>query len=79
MIAMGCPLNAVFKNKITHRLTRPVGRPSLTKVKRFFEEFQYQAACWVKERRVVAKIERHPREPFPRVGFIVINLPMEPH
>jgi hypothetical protein len=24
--------------------------------------------------RVVAKVERHPGEPYPRVGFIVINL-----
>jgi hypothetical protein len=27
---------------------------------------------------VIAKIEWHPRELFPRVGFIVTNLPMEP-
>ncbi|MCQ0091511.1 transposase [Roseovarius sp. M141] len=52
--------------------------PSLTKVKRFFEEFEYQAASWDKERRVIAKIEWHPGELFPRVGFIVTNLPMEP-
>ena len=31
-----------------------------------------------KERRVIAKIEWHPGELFPRVGFIVTNLPMEP-
>jgi hypothetical protein len=29
-------------------------------------------------RRVIAKIEWHPGELFPRVGFIVTNLPMEP-
>lgn len=28
--------NNVLREKIAHRLTRPVGRPSLTKVKRFF-------------------------------------------
>ena len=76
--AIRLPANAVLKDKIAHRLTRPVGRPSLTKVKRFFEEFEYQAASWDKERRVIAKIEWHPGELFPRVGFIVTNLPMEP-
>ena len=35
------PANAVLREKIVHRLTRPVGRPSLTKVKRFFEDFHY--------------------------------------
>jgi hypothetical protein len=55
-----------------------VGRPSLTKVKRFYEDFEYQAASWDKPRRVIAKIEWHPGELFPRVGFIVTNLPMEP-
>jgi hypothetical protein len=34
--AIRLPTNAVLRGKITHRLTRPVGRPSLTKVKRFF-------------------------------------------
>ena len=70
--------NAVLQGCIARRLTRPVGRPSKTKVKRFYEEFQYQAASWGKERRVIAKIEWHPGELFPKVGFIVTNLPMEP-
>jgi hypothetical protein len=35
-----------LREKIAHRLTRPVGRPSQTKVKRFFEDFDYQAASW---------------------------------
>ena len=55
-----------------------MGRPSLTKVKRFFEDFHYQAMYWDKELRVIAKIEWHPGELFPRVGFIVTNLSMEP-
>ncbi len=55
-----------------------MGRPSLTKVKRFYEDFEDQAAAWGKERRVIAKVEWHPGELFPRVGFIVTNLPMEP-
>ncbi|MBC8270348.1 MAG: IS1380 family transposase [Rhodospirillaceae bacterium] len=70
--------NAVLEGCIAHRLTRPVGRPSKTKVKRFYEDFQYQAQSWDKPRRVIAKIEWHPGELFPKVGFIVTNLPMEP-
>jgi hypothetical protein len=50
----------------------------LIKVKRFLKDFHYQAASWGKERRVIANIEWHPGELFPRVDFIVINLPMEP-
>ena len=33
---------------------------------------------WDRERRVIAKVEWHPGELLPRVGFIVTNLPMEP-
>ena len=69
----------MLKEKIAHRLTRPVGRPSLTKVKRFFEDFQYQAASWDKERRVIANIEWRPGDLFPRFGLIVANLLMEPN
>ncbi|WP_371061395.1 IS1380 family transposase [Rhodosalinus sp. 5P4] len=76
--AIRLPTNAVLREKIAHQLTRPVGRPSKTKVKRFYEDFQYQAQSWDKPRSVIAKIEWHPGELFPRVGFIVTNLPMEP-
>ena len=76
--AIRLPANNVLREKIAHRLTRPVGRPSQTKVKRFYEDFEYRAASWDKPRRVIAKIEWHPGELFPRVAFIVTNLPMEP-
>ncbi len=76
--AIRLPANAVLREKIAHRLTRPVGRPSQTKVKRFYEEFSYQAQSWESERRVIAKIEWHPGELFPRVGFVVTNLAMDP-
>ena len=76
--AIRLPANNVLREKIAHRLTRPVGRPSQTKVKRFYEDFDYQAASWDKPRRVIAKIEWHPGELFPRDGFIVTNLPMDP-
>lgn len=70
--------NAILERSIAHRLTRPVGRPSKTKVKRIYEDFDYQAQSWGRPRRVVAKIEWHPGELFPRVGFIVTNMTGEP-
>ncbi|MDP6954102.1 MAG: transposase [Alphaproteobacteria bacterium] len=36
--------------------------------------FSYQAGSWDRKRRVVAKVEWHPGELYPRVGFIVTNL-----
>src|SRR5216684_939165 len=39
-----------------------------------YKGFLYQAASWKTARRVVAKIEFHFGELFPRVGFIVTNL-----
>ena len=54
-------------------LTRPVGRPSYKPVVRF-KSFLYQAASRQTARRVVAKVEFHFGELFPRVGFIVTNL-----
>jgi len=39
-----------------------------------YKGFLYQAAGWKAARRVVAKVEHHPGELFPRVGFIVTNL-----
>jgi hypothetical protein len=69
--AIRLPANTVLRERIAHRLTRPVGRPSLTRVKRFYEDISYQAQSWDKERRVIAKIEWHPGELFPRVGFVV--------
>ena len=40
----------------------------------WYKGFLYQAASWKTARRVVAKIEFHFAELFPRVGFIVTNL-----
>ena len=70
--------NAVLDKKISYRLSRPVGRPSKTKVKRFYETFEYQAASWSKPRWVVAKIEWHPGELFAKTSYIVTNLPLAP-
>jgi hypothetical protein len=40
----------------------------------WYKGFLYQAASWKTARRVVAKLEFHFGELFPRVGFIVTNL-----
>jgi len=65
--------NAVLEREIEHLLIRPVGRPS-RRPKVFYHGFQYQAKSWHQPRRVVAKVEWHQGELFPRVGFIVTNL-----
>ncbi len=43
-------------------------------MRRYYASFSYQAQSWNKPRRVVAKVEWHPGELCPRVGFIVSNL-----
>jgi len=65
--------NPVLVRKIRHLLKRPVGRPA-NHVQRFYHSFEYQAQSWNRPRRVVAKIEWHPGELFPRFNFIVTNL-----
>ena len=71
--AIRLPTNRVLQGKIGHLLSRPVGRPPL-EVRRYYASFTYQAQSWKKSRRVVAKVEWHPGELCPRVGFIVTNL-----
>ena len=71
--AIRLPTNTVLQEKISHLLTRPIGRPP-NHVRVFHASFSYQAATWEKSRRVVAKVEWHPGELYPRVGFIVTNL-----
>jgi len=71
--AIRLPANDVLEREIAHLLTRPVGRPS-RRPKVFYHSFRYQAGSWNRARRVVAKIEWHAGELFPRVGFIVTNL-----
>jgi hypothetical protein len=67
------PANQVLQDKIGYLLKRPVGRPS-HEVRRYYASFRYQAQSWNKSRHVVAKVEWHPGELYPRVGFIVTNL-----
>ena len=65
--------NQILQARISQLLKRPVGRPAHY-VQRFYKSFRYKAASWAHPRRVVAKVEWHPGELFPRVGFIVTNL-----
>src|SRR5476649_1199074 len=71
--AMRLPANDVLQREIEPLLTRPVGRPSNAPVV-WYDDFLYQAQSWERARRVVAKVEWHKGELFPRVGFIVTNL-----
>ncbi len=73
MYAIRLPANDVLYNEIKHLLIRPVGRPSRRPVARF-HDFKYRAASWHKRRRVVAKVEWHSGDLFPRGGFIVTNM-----
>jgi len=65
--------NAVLNRLIDPHLTRPVGRPPKSGIQIRLVDFRYQAQTWDRERRVVAKIEWHEGELFPRIGFIVTN------
>jgi len=71
--AIRLPGNNVLYEAVNHLLRRPVGRPS-REPKVLYHSFRYQARSWQKTRRVVAKVEWHLGELFPRVGFIVTNL-----
>ena len=59
--------------EIAPLLTRPVGRPPKRPVI-LYDDFWYRAESWDRARRVVAKVEWHRGELFPRVGFIVTNM-----
>jgi len=67
------PANAVLNSLIEQYLTRPVGRPPKSGIQIKLVDLRYRAQTWDKERRVVAKIEWHDGELFPRIGFIVTN------
>ena len=73
LYAIRLPANEVLQRQVEHLLTRPVGRPPNKPIV-WYHNFSYQAGSWSRPRRVVAKIEWHRGELFPRVGFIVTNL-----
>jgi hypothetical protein len=71
--AIRLPANNVLQESIAHLLKRPIGRPP-HEVRRYYANFSYRARSWKIPRRVVAKVEWHPGELYPRVGFVVTNL-----
>jgi len=73
LYAIRLPSNEVLEREIQHLLKRPVGRPPRKPII-WYHDFRYQAGSWDRPRRVVAKVEWHRGELFPRVGFIVTNL-----
>jgi hypothetical protein len=65
--AIRIPANESLERDIAELLTRPVGRPSYKPVV-WYKGFLYQAASWKMARRVVAKVEFHFGELFPRLS-----------
>ena len=71
------PSNEVLEAHIRHLSQRPEGEPPEQPLV-WYHDFLYQAKSWGRARRVVAKVEWHRGELFPRVGFIVTNLAYPP-
>ncbi len=67
------PANKSLELEIEDILFRPPGRPNAKPLVRY-KSFRYQAESWSKARRVVAKVEHHQGELFPRVGFVVTSM-----
>lgn len=64
--------NPKLHEQVAFLTKRPRGRPPNHVVRRY-SSFHYRAKSWSKPRRIVAKIEFHPGELFPKIGFIVTN------
>ena len=71
--AIRLPANDVLQREIAHLLVRPTQWPCRKAIASYCD-FAYHAQSWGTPRRVVAKVEWHQGELFPRVGFIVTNL-----
>jgi hypothetical protein len=71
--AIRLPANQVLERAIEDLLSRHRGRPRHAPLVRY-RSFHYQATSWDRPRRVIAKIEHHLGELFPRVAFIVTTL-----
>ena len=75
--AIRLPANQVVQEQIQPLLEPPTEWPSREPMVSY-HDFAYQAQSWHLPRRVVAKVEWHQGELFPRVGFIVTNLSYPP-
>ena len=71
--AIRIPANENLDRDVGELLPRPVGRPSHKPIV-WYKSFLYKAASWTTARRVVAKVEHHAEELFPRIGYIMTNL-----
>ena len=71
--AIRMPANKTLELAVEDILFRPPGRPSCKPLVRY-KSFRSQAKSWTTARRIVAKVEHHRGELFPRVGFIVTNM-----
>jgi hypothetical protein len=71
--AIRIPANKSLELEIEDILFRPPGRPSRKPLVRY-KSVRYQAESWTTPRRIVAKVEHHQGELFPRIGFIVTNM-----
>ncbi len=67
---IGLKADAILRQSIACLPTRPVGRPPDHMI-RTHAGFSHRAGSWDKKRLIVARVERHPGERVPRVGFIV--------
>ena len=68
--AIRLPANQILRGRIAYLLTRPVGRPPTRS-----DDITPASAIRRKAaRRVVAKVEWHPGDLYPRVGLIVTNM-----
>ena len=68
--AIRIPANENLERDVAELLPRAVGRPSHKPIA-WYKSFLYKAASWTTARRVVAKVEHHAGELFPRLGFII--------
>ena len=64
--------NTKLHERIDWLAKRRPGRPP-QHIVRHYTSFHYRAKSWSKPRRIVAKVEFHSGEWFPRVGFIVTD------
>ena len=64
--------NPRLHEQVAFLTRRPSGRPPNHVVRRY-TSIHYQAKSWSKARRIVAKIECHPDELFPTIGFLITN------
>ena len=75
--AIRLPANARLYRRVKNLIESPPDSP-VKELITFSATFSYRAESWDKPRRVVAKVEWHPGELFPRLGFIVTNLTWSP-